>query len=171
MKIWLRRWRHRQRRMKHSLRDTYIHRILGERIFHRHIWAHDMSSVAGGLSLGIFIAFTPTIPLQMLLCVIASLYLRVNLPISLTACWITNPVTAVPIYWAAHRLGEYLLEHSGLKSFIMLMFPLENRTSLLIEYSFSLWTGSLIFAVIAATMGNIAVRVVWNQARKLMDRT
>lgn len=170
MPRWLKQWRRKQDRMKHALRDTYVHRLFGERIFHHHIWGFDINSLAGGLSVGLFIAFTPTIPFHMLLSTIVALLLRVNLPIALTACWITNPLTALPCFLAAHKLGRYLLENSRLTDFILDIFGFETKTGRFMENSLYLWAGSLIFAVTAAVLGNIAIRAVWHLSHRLKEK-
>jgi hypothetical protein len=51
--------------MKRGMRNGRIHRLLGDRIFHPHIWSFDERSLSGGLALGLFIAFTPTLTFQM----------------------------------------------------------------------------------------------------------
>ena len=159
---WLRLWRRKQERTKHALRDTYVYRLLGERIFHHRVWVFDKRSLAGGLSLGLFVAFTPSIGFQMLICAIAAIPLRVNLPVALAACWITNPLTAFPIYAFAHRIGRYLLEHTKILEFALELFGVEGRTRQFVELGLYLWAGCLLIAMVAAVLGNIVVRLIWN---------
>jgi uncharacterized protein (DUF2062 family) len=161
MTRWFEIWHRQQERMKHALRNTYVHRILGERVFHHGIWALDIDSVAGGLSLGLFVAFTPTIPFHMLLCAIGAILLRVNLPIALAASWIMNPLTALPIYLFARRTGQYFFAHSAIGEFILNLFSFESRTGKFMEASMYLWTGSLVFSTFSAFLGNAAARLVW----------
>lgn len=156
--------------MRHSLRDTYVHRLFGERIFHPHIWGFDINSLAGGLSLGLFVAFTPTIPFQMLLCAVAAIVMRVNLPIALAACWVTNPVTALPFYLTARQLGHCLLKNSRLTGFVLDIFGFETRTGHFMENALYLWAGSLIFSIIAAVLGNIAIRALWHLTHRLKEK-
>ena len=158
MSCWFKRWHRKQMRMKHTLRNTYIYRILGERIFDHRIWRFDLNSLAGGVSLGLFVAFTPTIPFQMLLAAFGAILLHVNLPVSLAACWVTNPLTALPIYLTASQLGQYLLENSTLLAFVLGFFAFEGRTGSFMEQGLHLWTGSLVFSTISAFLGNMAIR-------------
>ena len=155
-------WRRRQERNKHALRKTYLYHLLGERIFHNQVWVFDKKSVAGGLSLGLFVALSPTIPFQMLLCAIAAVPLRVNLPIALAACWITNPLTAPAIYFYAHKLGRYLLDHTRIVDFALGPFGFESRIGKFMELNLFLWTGCLLFASVSAVLGNVVVRITWN---------
>jgi uncharacterized protein (DUF2062 family) len=168
--VWLKRWRGKLEQMRHTLKGSLVHRLLGERIFHPHIWGFDVNSLANGFSAGLFIAFTPTIPFQMLLSTIAVIALRVNLPIALAACWLTNPVTAVPVFLAAHKLGQYLLGNATLTKSFLTLFGVETRTGFFMENSLYLWAGSLIFAIAAAVAGNIVIRAVWLLGRWLKHR-
>jgi len=170
MQKWFNRWHGKQQDIKRTLRDSYIHRILGEHIFHHHIWALDRNSVAGGLSLGLFVAFTPTIPFQMLFCAVLAIFLRINLPVSLAACWITNPITALPIYLAARNLGRYFLLNSSLGEFALSLFNLESKSGKFVEQSLYLWTGSLVFSVLSALVGNAVVRLAWYLYHRLKGK-
>jgi Uncharacterized protein conserved in bacteria len=147
--------------MKHALRDTFLHRILGDRIFHHGVWALDIDSLAGGLSLGLFVAFTPTMPFHMLLCTIGALLLRVNLPISLAASCIMNPLTALPVYLAALRTGQYFFGNSLIGEFTLGLFSSKSGTGKFMESSMYLWTGSLLFSTVAAFLGSAAARLAW----------
>ncbi len=126
------------------------------------IWKIDQFRLANGLSLGLFIAFTPTIPFQMLLCIIGAVILHVNLPIALAACWITNPVTAIPVFLAAHKLGKCVLENTAIERYTLELFSMYERTGGMMRESLYLWTGSLIFALSSAVLGNFLIHIIYN---------
>lgn len=169
--MWRRQWLRKQRDFKKSLRGTHVYSVFGKRALHGRLWKTDKRSLAGGLALGLFVAFTPTIPLQMLLAAAGAILFKVNLPIALAACWITNPLTAVPIYMAAWRLGRRLIGHDGpIRDFVDLIAG-KTGSGRLIRQSLYLWTGSLFFAAAAAAAGNITVRVLWNVGARLADAT
>lgn len=155
-------WHRYQERVRERVRRTHLSRLLGERLFRNYLWVHDKRAIAGGLTLGVFIAFTPTIPFQMLLAACGALYFRVNLPIALAACWITNPVTAVPIYLYAWRLGTFVLEEVVLIEELFDFYPLGSRMGSVVAQSAYLWAGSLIFATCAALIANLSVRALWS---------
>lgn len=77
-------------------------------------------AIAGGLGLGTFIAFTPTMGVQLILAVIVATLLNLNRPAAMIPVWITNPITVAPIYtfnyWLGSRIwdGPPLSEVSGL---------------------------------------------------------
>jgi len=165
MRKWIKRWKEKQERMKNGLRNGRLHRLFGDRMFNPSLWSYDQRSVAGGLALGLFIAFTPTIPFHMLLCAIGAILLGVNLSVSQAAIWITNPLTAIPIYLAAIRVGRFLCEHAGIGGLTTAFFSLEGRTGKVMQESLYLWTGCLVFAGVSAVLGYVAVHIVWGVYR------
>ena len=80
-------------------------------LFERALWQPCKRTVAGALSIGLFCAMLP-IPFQMLLAALASMRARVNIPISMASCWVTNPFTQVPIWLAQEKLGDWALDKS-----------------------------------------------------------
>jgi len=62
-------------------------------------------AIAGGLAIGTFIAFTPTVGVQIILAVIVATTLGMNRPAAMIPVWITNPITVAPIYSINYWLG------------------------------------------------------------------
>lgn len=62
-------------------------------------------AIAGGFAIGTFIAFTPTVGVQIILAVIMATFLEVNRPAAMIPVWITNPITVAPIYTFNYWLG------------------------------------------------------------------
>lgn len=160
----------RSSRVRRRLRGTYLHRILGDRLFHHYVWTHDTRALSGGLALGLFIAFTPTIPLQMLLAACGAFVFRVNIGVALAACWVTNPLTMGPIYVGAWRLGRYVLEEVAVIEDLFDLFSPESQVVPIVRQSAYLWTGSLILATGAALAGYLAVSLVWPLFARLVKR-
>lgn len=154
--------------MRWALDDSWPHRIFGVRIFHQDIWHVDKRTLANGASLGLFIAFTPTIPFQMLLCTVGAMLLRVNLPVALAGSFATNPVTAVPYYLFARRLGERLLTEAWL-AIALELFEFESRAGWFVQQSLYLWAGCLVISSVAAVAGYLAVRALWSALHALKD--
>ena len=77
-------------------------------------------AIAGGLAIGTFIAFTPTVGVQIILAVIVATCFSMNRAASMIPVWITNPITVAPIYtlnyWIGLKVwdGPPLSEVSGL---------------------------------------------------------
>ena len=176
VKLWRKRWFRKQRQFKRKMHGGRLHAILGRHAFHPKVWRSDKRAIAGGLAVGLFTAFTPTIPFQMLLAAVAAIFFRVNLPIALAACWVTNPFTVVPIYMAARKLGKALLTHNGhVDAFVNLFVP-AGQFGPFIRGSIDLASGLLIFATLAAAAGYLAIQLLWlimgrlGAVRKRTDR-
>lgn len=154
-------WLRKQRQISRALRDTLAHRWLGDHLFSKPLWVPQRNTVATGLALGLFIAFTPTIPFQMALAATGAFLLKLNLPAAVVGVWVTNPLTAVPIYLSANRLGRRLLEDTWLLDLVQEFFVQESRFATFFNHTLYLWTGSLVMAVLAALLAWGAVHVSW----------
>ena len=76
-------------------------------MFQREFWHPCRNSVATGLAIGLFVSQLP-MPGQMLLAGIGSVFFRANIPIAIAACWVTNPVTQIPIILYQEKFGDFL---------------------------------------------------------------
>ena len=65
--------------------------------------------IALGVAIGIFVTWTPTIGLQMILTVILCTLFRANKAVGVPFVWISNPLTIVPIYYPNYVVGCWLL--------------------------------------------------------------
>ena len=65
------------------LQGHWLHRLFGKYITASDLWHLNRRSFTGGLALGLFIAFTPTIPFQIFLVALGAMYFRVHLPTAL----------------------------------------------------------------------------------------
>ena len=78
-------------------------------LFDRILWQPCRRTVAGGLSIGLFCAMLP-IPFQTLLAALACMRARVNIPIAMATCWISNPITHPPLIVLQLNLGNWIRE-------------------------------------------------------------
>jgi len=69
-------------------------------------------AIARGTAIGVFIAFTPTIGLQMLLGAFFATLCRANRPAAILPAWISNPVTIPPIFYFNYRVGAVFFPSS-----------------------------------------------------------
>lgn len=76
-------------------------------MFERELWHPCRDSVATGVAIGLFVSQLP-MPGQMLLAGIWSVFFRANIPIALAACWVTNPITQLPIMLVQESFGGFL---------------------------------------------------------------
>lgn len=103
----VRSWLKKVPRQRH-VRGTWLHRLLGDRLFTPELWRPTREGVARGAATGIFWAMMP-IPFQMLPSGITAYLFRFNVPAAISVVWITNPVTWPLILYWQYRLGDWLL--------------------------------------------------------------
>jgi len=88
-------------------------------------------AIAGGFSLGLFIAFTPTIGLQIVLAFFLATVLNVNRPAAVLAVWITNPVTIPAIFTLNYWLGSLIWEGPSVSVVSRRFFELASQLTTL----------------------------------------
>jgi uncharacterized protein (DUF2062 family) len=86
-------------------------RFIKFRILHVNDSPHRISL---GLALGLFIAFTPALGLHIVSALVLAFILRANKFLTLTAIWVTNPFTMVPIYYANYCIGKFVMSLLGI---------------------------------------------------------
>lgn len=91
-------------RLWRRLKDVVVHRILGV--------DDTPKRIAWGVFLGFIVAMTPTIGFQIVMYIAIASVLRANKVVGIPILFISNPFTAVPLYWFAWWLGSAIL-HGG----------------------------------------------------------
>ena len=81
---------------------------LGQHLHDPNIWHLNRHSVSKAVAVGLFVMYIP-LPLQMLLAAVIAIWLRVNLPIAVAVVWISNPLTMPAMFYAAYRLGAWIM--------------------------------------------------------------
>jgi len=94
---------------EHHLKNTLLHKILGERIFEPALWKPTKKGIIWAFTLGTFIAFTPTVGGQMIIAGLIAVFFRINIPVSLLTVWISNPLTIIFIYSLEIKIGMSIL--------------------------------------------------------------
>lgn len=64
-------------------------------------------AIAGGVAIGVFVAFTPTIGIQTLLCLALATLCNASRPASIVPIWLTNPISAAPVYAFTYYVGTF----------------------------------------------------------------
>lgn len=95
----------RHRRLRHRRWWQVITRPL----FDRSLWVPCRDTVANGLAIGLFFSMIP-IPLQSIFAALITMRAKANVPFAMAACFVSNPLTNVPIWLAQARLGRWLYE-------------------------------------------------------------
>jgi uncharacterized protein (DUF2062 family) len=88
-------------------------------------------AIAGGFSLGLFIAFTPTIGVQIFLAFFMATALNLNRPAAVLAVWITNPVTIPAIFSLNYWLGSLIWKGPSVPFVSRRLFELASQLTTL----------------------------------------
>ena len=116
-------------------------------------------SVGGGLWIGLFVGLLP-IPGQTVVAVLGALWLRVNVPVAAITIWVSNPITFVPIFYLAYRIGAVLLDMPTEPA------PAEATVAWLTQEVALRWRplalGSLIMALSVSSIAYLVVSAIWH---------
>jgi uncharacterized protein (DUF2062 family) len=91
----------------HTLMDRWPLRAFGSHIRDPKLWTLHRRGVTAGFGAGLAICFMP-LPIHWPLATLVAITWRINLPTIIAATLIVNPLTMVPIYYAAYRVGAAL---------------------------------------------------------------
>ncbi len=67
--------------------------------------------VAMGMAVGVFVAFTPTIPFHTMLTIALAFAVRGSKPAALIGSWLNNPLTLPAFYYSSYKMGVLILGH------------------------------------------------------------
>ena len=151
------------------VREVKAFRIFGDRLFHPALWHLNRRSAAGGVAAGMFCGLIPG-PFQMIGAGIAALVFRVNLPVALLTTLYTNPLTIVPLYFAAYKIGALVLGATGRAEATpppdwVWTHPIASAEAFaqwMIKLGAPLALGVFLLAISLAICGYLVVRVLWN---------
>jgi uncharacterized protein (DUF2062 family) len=97
-----------------SIRDNRHVARFGHRLQHHNLWHLHRRSVAGGVAVGMFAGLIPgSNPVQFTAGALLAIAFKVNLPLSMLVTLYSNPLTIVPLYLIAFKLGQLALLQSG----------------------------------------------------------
>lgn len=91
-----------------NVRGTWLHRRLGDGLFHSALWHPTRRRFAAGLAVGAFFAMMPA-PFQMLAAGLIAYITRVNIPAAIAGTWISNPLTFPLCLYVQYRIGSLIL--------------------------------------------------------------
>lgn len=138
---------------------SWFLRPFGAAIHDPALWRLDRHGASKAFAVGLFMAWVP-VPFQMALAALFALVMRVHLPLSVLAVWFSNPVTTLPMYYAAYRIGLLIL---GMEPGT---FHIELSFAWLAEELHGLWRplllGCLVMGTFTATLGYFALDALWH---------
>lgn len=133
------------------------------------LWKLNRDSIARGVAIGLFTGLIPIMPFHMILGSILAIFSRANLPITLAATWVNNPITFLPLVYYTSKVGQLVLgEHESKVHVIIQEFTWKlgfNHeaffTSWLERFGKDFLVGLPFVAIGAAVLGYLIVILVW----------
>jgi uncharacterized protein (DUF2062 family) len=144
-----------------KIREIKSLEFLGEKLHAPNLWHLNRRSVSLAFACGLWAMYTPPLPWQMVIAAILAIYFNANLPISVALVWITNPVTWVPLYYVAYKVGAFVL---GQGSFNFIQFSELFSIEKAWELGAPLLLGCFILMNVGAALGYAAIRLLWRRA-------
>ncbi len=170
-------------------------RWLGPTLLHRSLWHMSRRGVAVGAAIGVFFAFITPIA-QIPLSAGLSVLLRANVPVAIAATLVNTPPTFGPVYYAAWRVGSWILgeEADASRSPTALRAAGESATAAqagaaaavpsswrrywhtVQQIGKPLLLGAVVFSVVFSALAYVLVNLVWHwrvrqkRLRRLRER-
>lgn len=118
-------------------------------------------SIALGTSIGVFVAMTPTVGIQMvvvlLIAALCKPFFRFNQVAGLIAVYISNPVTTLPIYWFNYWVGTFFIEGNVTRADLAEALQYDSFADwfrsvfkLIFEFGWPLVIGSVLVGIVCA---------------------
>jgi len=101
---WIRSLEHRLT----SIKDRWYVRPFSGLLTDSRLWTLQRRSITSAFAAGLAICFIP-LPVHVPVAVLVSIGLRLNLPVAIATVMLVNPLTVVPIYYLAYRVGAIVL--------------------------------------------------------------
>jgi len=152
------------------------------------LWQFNRKSLNKAVYIGVLSAFFP-LPGQMLLALIGALVFRANVPMALGLTWITNPVTTLPVFYAAYYVGATILGEPMISLRLIgkmvadfSLWILADGASPFVTYQGSVsitafCLGLVLMAIVTSIICGLAFNVIWRyktiiswQKRQLDDQ-
>ena len=131
---------------------------LGSYIHDPNLWHLTRKSVSKAFFVGLFCAFIP-LPSQMVIAAVVALFIRSNLPISVSLVWITNPITIPPMFYFAYWVGTLMVGADAQQ--VEFVMSVEWPTTELSHIWLPLLVGSLTCGIVSGTLGNFLMQGFW----------
>jgi len=153
-----------------SQQSVADHRFLGlfsRWLLHPALWRLSRRSVAGGVAAGLLCGLIPG-PFQMIGACLVAVVMRWNAAVGMAVTLYTNPLTIIPLYLLAYRLGLLVLAPGEPVDMAMLMppgfdfFHFGDSLAALWQWMVSLgWPLALGLVALGLILAVIGYMVVW----------
>jgi len=140
------------------LQSHWFLRRFGTQIADPRLWGLCRRPVTAAFGIGLAVCFIP-LPVHFVVASLLAIWLRLNIPVIYATILLINPVTIVPVYYLAYRLGAFLLDvpPTGF-AFQMSWDWLQNGLG-------PMWkpflVGCLVCGVVGGVLGYMSLELAW----------
>jgi len=152
----VKRWLKRLAPDREKIREHKHLRLFGELLQDPSLWHLNRRSASGAFALGLFVMYLPPVG-QMFIAAAGAITFRVNLPISVSLVWITNPITIPPMYYFAYLVGSWILGTPIQARHMEFWVEWHNWLTLLAPMT----VGCLVCGAVCSVLGYFAVQALW----------
>lgn len=157
---------------REQLHENRFIRYFAPRLADPRLWHLNRGSINRAIYVGVVCALFP-FPGQMPLSIIGAILFRANVPMAIALTWLTNPLTTIPIMYAAYCIGAYLLGEPMISLHLIkkMLISLEqwivaDGANPFVTYygTVSIWAlilGLVIVAVVGSVVGSIVFNLLW----------
>jgi uncharacterized protein len=91
-----------------KLQNRWFLKVFGSRITDPALWSLQRRNVTSAFALGLAICFVP-LPIHLPLAALIAITVRINVPTIIGTVFLVNPLTVVPVFYTAYRVGCLVL--------------------------------------------------------------
>jgi len=141
-----------------KLQNRWFLKLFGSRIADPRLWSLQRRTVAPAFGAGLAICFIP-LPIHIPVAAMVAIFCRMNVPTIIGTVFLVNPLTVVPVFYTAYRIGCAVLNVEPQRFKFQFSFEW-------LPYGLGpMWEpfllGCLICAVLASLTGWIGLELVW----------
>ncbi len=163
------------RLLKHPrlLKASASRRWFARHFLDKRVWKPTQHTLAGGVAVGLLVSMQ-LLPMQMPAAAILAAVFRVNIPVAIVMCWLSNPVTIPALVPLEYALGKWVL--SWISSVPATPFPRELPHSLaeswltLKEHAPVMLFGGLLLGAALAPLGYTIAFASWSSLQSWRQR-
>ena len=133
-------------------------KIFGNVLYKPNLWCLNRRSASRAFAVGLFMAFVP-LPGQMIMSAGLAIVCGVNLPLSVTLVWVSNPITMPVLFYFAYKVGALIMHTPPQPFHFELSWDFIMQQMSTLGPPFIL--GCMICGIISATAGYFGIKVLW----------
>jgi len=151
--------------LKHprKLKNSAVMRWFARHFLDKRVWRPTQHTFSGGMAVGFFVT-VQLLPIQMPTAAILAAIFRVNIPIAIALCWVSNPATLAPIGLLENWMGNWLIQHFGdATAAAAAILPHEGEAIAKgIQFAKAMFLGGIFLGGMLAPLSYVITYIVWS---------